>query len=397
MPAEPATGYQRPALIVVIAITSGLVAAFHMGKIPAALPAVKAAFRLDLLQAGLVVSSFSLLAAVLGIFLGALARGAGERWAGAGGLVATAIGAMLGSVASTYPLLLASRLLEGLGFLMVAVTMPGLINRVCNPARRAVALGVWGAFIPAAMSLMLLVSPLGIEMVGWRGLWQFTAAASLALGLLFLLVTSTLPVATAAPTLQPAQQRGAMGGALVVSLVFTGYSALFAAVTAFLPTYWAVVGGLPLTRASHLASLVVIGNIAGNITAGFLVGRGVGLTGIMRLAMLGGGACAALVFSGLAPLPLELVSAWLFTFLAGLLPGAVFAHIGAIAPDARSIPLVTGMIFQGAGIGQVVGPLGIGAAAESGAGWAGGAVFLLALSLLAVLLTLFLPRRFSTR
>ncbi len=52
--------------LVAIAISAGLIAAFHMGKIPGALPHLGDYFSLSLPETGLIVSSFSLLAATLG-------------------------------------------------------------------------------------------------------------------------------------------------------------------------------------------------------------------------------------------------------------------------------------------------------------------------------------------
>ncbi len=371
----------RALLVVAVAIGSGLAAAFHMGKIPGALPVVQAEFSLDLLQSGLVVSSFSILSALFGITLGILARRAGARLAGAVGLAATAAGAVMGTLTPGFPLLLASRVLEGFGFLLVAVTMPGLINRVCPPRLRAVALGIWAAFIPAAMSLMLLASPAILDVSGWRGLWWLSALVSLLVAICFFALTGS-------PEEKPRKAAGKRPGRrdlarpLLVSGAFACYSALFAAVTAFLPTYWSGHRGLELEPATYLTSLVVIGNIVGNITAGYLVGRGMTLERLMRWALLGGGTSAALVFSGLVPLAGEFAAAWIFTFLGGMLPGAVFAHIGTIAPSAESVPMTTGMIFQGAGLGQVFGPVGLGMAAGTGLGWTGGAGFLLLVCLL---------------
>ena len=380
-PRPSATSDSRALLVVAVAIGGGLAAAFHMGKIPGALPAVQAEFSLDLLQSGLVVSSFSILSAVFGTTLGFLTRRTGARLAGTLGLAATAAGAAMGTVAVGFPLLLTSRVLEGLGFLLVAVTMPGLINRACPPHLRPLALGVWAAFIPAAMSLMLLASPMVLEASGWRGLWWLSAVVSLVLAFsFFTLAGGSGEKARTAAVVR--LHRRDLGTPLLVSGIFSCYSALFAAVTAFLPTYWSAERGLALEPATYLASLVVIGNIAGNITAGYLVGRGVTLERLMRWALLGGGGASALVFSGLIPLPGEFAAAWMFTFLAGMLPGAVFAHVGAIAPSRDSVPLITGMIFQGAGIGQVLGPVGIGMAAGAGLGWPGGAGFLLFVCLL---------------
>lgn len=367
--------------MVAVAIGGGLAAAFHMGKIPGALPVIQAEFSLDLVQSGLVVSSFSILSAVFGVTLGVLTRRTGVRLAATAGLVATAAGAVTGTLADGFPLLLASRVLEGFGFLLVAVTMPVLINRVCPPRLRPLALGIWAAFIPAAMSLMLLASPLVLQVSGWRGLWWSSALVSLLLAFCFLALTGR-EGEQSRPAARVRLNRQELARPLLVSGAFTCYSALFAAVTAFLPTYWSGQRGLELELATYLASLVVIGNIVGNITAGYLVGRGVTLERLMRWALVGGGTAAVLAFSGLVPLAGEFIAAWLFTFLAGILPGAVFAHIGAIAPSTDSVPLTTGMIFQGAGMGQVLGPVGLGMAAGAGAGWPGGAGFLLLVGLL---------------
>jgi hypothetical protein len=81
------------------------------------------------------------------------------------------------------------------------------------------------------------------------------------------------------------------------------------------------------------------------------------------------------------PLTGQLLAATGFTALAGLLPGAVFASIDRVAPSAVSIPLVTGMIFQGAGIGQVAGPAGLSLVVDGGGGWLAGALLILAIGL----------------
>ncbi len=381
-PASPPTD-PRALLVVAVAIGGGLAAAFHMGKIPGALPVIQAELSLDLLQSGLVVSSFSILAALFGVTLGILSRRAGVRLAGTVGLAATAAGAVMGTLALGFPLLLASRVLEGFGFLLAAVTMPGLINRVCPPRLRSVALGIWAAFIPAAMSLMLLASPVVLEVSGWRGLWWLSALVSLLVAVSFFALTGQSGEKSRAAAAEGSGRRD-LARPLLVSGIFACYSALFAAVTAFLPTYWAGYRGMELGSATYLASLVVIGNIVGNITAGYLVGRGMSLERLMRWALLGGGASAALAFSGMVPLAGEFAAAWMFTFLSGLLPGAVFAHIGTISPSTDSVPMTTGMIFQGAGMGQVLGPVGLGMAAGTGLGWTGGAGFLLLVCLLGV-------------
>ena len=355
--------------LVSVAIAGGLAAAFHMGKIPAAIPPIRTEFGLDLFRSGLIVSSFSVLAAISGVLLGYVARRLGPRPAGSIGLVATAAGAAIGAIADSYTLLIGSRVLEGLGFLMVAVTMPGLISRISATAWKSLALGIWGAFIPAAMSLMLVIAPPILSLSGWRGLWWLTAMLSGSLALIFLQTSRglTSPSGTRSGGVPAGSSLPA--GPLLIALAFACYSALFAAVTAFLPTFWNETSLVSLTAASRLASLAVTGNILGNIAAGFLIGRGVSFTRLLLLALLGGSACAALVFTGDLPTSGQLLAALGFTTLSGLLPGAVFASIDRVSTVQSSIPLVTGVIFQGAGIGQVLGPAGLSYAVEGYGGW----------------------------
>ncbi len=366
--------------LVVVAILAGLVAAFHMGKIPAALPALRQDFRLDLFHTGLVVSSFSLLAALGGLTLGLIARRLGARRAGVAGLLTTAAGAAIGALTTRYPVLLGARILEGLGYLLVAVAMPGLINRVCPPTWRALALGAWGAFIPAAMSLMLLISPATMNLWGWRGLWWLTAVLSVMLALLFL-YASRRDQPPPSPVSGPRSGGALSPGPMLVALAFTCYTALFAAVAAFLPTFWHEAAGLSIADASLYASLVVAANIAGNVIAGYLVGRGTGFTRLLLVALLGGGGCAALIFAGVLPLPGQVVAALGFTLLSGFLPGALFASIGDIAPSEAALPLVTGMVFQGAGVGQVLGPAALGLVVSGGAAWTDASLLILGIAI----------------
>jgi len=343
MPRNPPSANSQ----VIIAIIAGLVAAFHIGKIPGALPYLDQAFNLSLPQSGLVVSSFSVLAAVFGLLTG----------------------------------ILSARI--GMYFVLVAVTMPGLINRVSPAATRAVAMGIWGAFIPAAMSLMLLVSPPIIQFGGWQGLWWTVAGFSLIWAVVFsrTFAKVRLSESTAFPSLATTRSLLKPNPLLLVA-TFICYSSLFAAVTAFLPTFWIANGGVGAATASRLAAFAVAGNIAGNIFAGFLIGRGHSLPALLCSAMALGGLCAALLYAGIFSFPVQVMMALGFTFFAGLLPGATFASVGDIAPQPAAIPLLVGMIFQGAGIGQVLGPMGMSAMVSYGSSWSYAAVFILCVTLI---------------
>ena len=63
---------------------------------------------------------------------------------------------------------MALRLLEGFGFLLVALPAPGLLRQLVPPGRVNLVLGVWSAYMPLATALALLLGPLVLAALGWR-------------------------------------------------------------------------------------------------------------------------------------------------------------------------------------------------------------------------------------
>jgi len=159
---------------------TGVAAAFLVGKAPAALPVLRAELNLSLFQAGLVVSMFSLVAAVGGILFGALSDKWGQlRLAMIGLVLASAAGAA-GALADSGVTLIASRVAEGVGFFMISVSLPGLVLRLADDRTRQTAMGLWGAYLPLGAGLILLAGGVVIETVGWRGLWLLISASYVA-------------------------------------------------------------------------------------------------------------------------------------------------------------------------------------------------------------------------
>jgi CP family cyanate transporter-like MFS transporter len=75
-------------------------------------------------------------------------------------------------------MLMALRAAEGFGFLLVVLPAPGLVRQLVPPQRLSRAMGLWGAYMPLATGLALLLGPLVIEAAGWRAWWWGLAAVS---------------------------------------------------------------------------------------------------------------------------------------------------------------------------------------------------------------------------
>ena len=131
--------------VVLLVVGAGIVAAFQIGKAPAALPVLRADLNLSLVAAGWVISMFNVIGVALGMLIGAFADRIGHRRVVLAGLGLVAAASLAGAAAQAAFPLLASRFFEGLGFMMVVVAAPNLILRAASPGDLKLAFGAWGS------------------------------------------------------------------------------------------------------------------------------------------------------------------------------------------------------------------------------------------------------------
>src|SRR3954449_965518 len=162
--------------VVFITVAGGIVAALHVGKISPALPAIRSDLGLDLVQGGFAVSMFYVLGMALGLVVGVTADRLGRRALIAAGFLFMGLGGVMGSMADGLPMLLASRFVEGIGFIGTVVAAPALVSAAASVRDWPLALSLWSIFTPAGMALALVVAPPVLSGIGWRGLWLGVAA-----------------------------------------------------------------------------------------------------------------------------------------------------------------------------------------------------------------------------
>jgi MFS family permease len=120
-------------------MAAGVVAALHVGKLPPALPVLGQVLGVSLLQAGFLLSLVQLAGMTLGLVTGLAVQRAGLRRSMVCGLLVMAIASALGGAAPGVEWLLASRVLEGLGFLWVVLPAPALVRQLVPQERSSAA------------------------------------------------------------------------------------------------------------------------------------------------------------------------------------------------------------------------------------------------------------------
>jgi len=157
---------------------AGCSSAFHIGKVPAALPVLSAEMDLSLLESSFIVSVFSVLVSIFGLLIGFFATWITYKRAALLGLVVASIASVVGANTNTLAMLLVSRSLEGLGWILAAVSIPALMVAASELKHRPVVLGLWGAFLPTGAATFLLLSPWILSLLDWKSLWLLAGCGS---------------------------------------------------------------------------------------------------------------------------------------------------------------------------------------------------------------------------
>jgi MFS family permease len=364
--------------VILAAFSAGAIGAGHIGKVPAALPAIRGELGLELIIAGWVVSVFSLTGMVLGTVAGLASDRFGHHRIAIGGILLAAVGSAAGAWAWDGWSLLAARFVEGLGFLAIVVSAPSIIAEAAHPDDRRLAVGMWGSFMPAGMSVTLLAAPGLLATVGWRGTWLAMAAVSLVWAVLMAIVfrrVMTVRRETGNP--ENAWRNLVITlsarGPWLLALSFSFYTLSWLALMVWLPTFIVEQRGGSITQAAILTLLAVAVNFPGNLMGGWILHRGVSCARLIGFGALVIGICGPLMFLDVLPDALRYGVCLLYSFLSGMVPAGVLGGAPYFAPGARQIGTTNGLIIQGSHLGQFLGPPVIAAAVALSGGWQAGA------------------------
>jgi predicted MFS family arabinose efflux permease len=357
-------------------IAAGVVAALHVGKLPPALPVLGQVLGVSLLQAGFLLSLVQLAGMALGLVTGLAVQRAGLKRSMVAGLWVLASASALGAMASGVYGLLATRVLEGLGFLWVVLPAPALVRRLVPKEKLNGMLGMWGAYMPLGASLALLAGPqliaLGSPQWGWRLLWWLLAALAAVLALVLAWRVPAEP-----PGAVPAAGRPRNGqliaatlrsrAAWLMAMAFAAYSGQWLAVVGFLPSIYAQ-AGVAANWAGPLTALAAAVNIIGNVAAGRLLGRGLPPLVLLGAGFLAMGGGALLAFSGVPP-ALQYAAILGFSMVGGLIPATLFSLAIRLAPGADTVSTTVGWMQQWSALGQFAGPPLVAWVAATAGGW----------------------------
>lgn len=382
------------ALLVVV---GGVVAALHVWKLSPALGTLSEQLDMSLGQAGVLVAVIQVAGMALGMIVGLFNDSIGLRRGCLWGFGFLAVGSIMGAAAPGPGLLLASRVLEGVGFLVVCVASPALIRRLVPPRRLAPIVGLWGCFFPVAAAISQLTGGFLVDSIGWRAWWLGAAALAVAVGLAMAAVippdaaisprrpadggpraasassSENVPAAARSVTVR-AKATLSTGPLWAAALVMGCYTAQWNGVIQFLPTIYAE-AGIAAGAAGALSAGSAACNALGNLSAGQALGRGVKPATLWTIGFVAMAVCAVLAF-GIAPLVapewrfgLRYGAVIAFSAVGGLIPTTAISQQMALAPAPDTVSTSLGLGQQFNALGQFAGPVAVAFLVQNAGGW----------------------------
>ncbi len=338
-----------PMILVILLWCAGLGAAAQFGKISILYETLRASYGSHgEVALGLVVSIVGMVGLIFGTTAGLLVARIGPRRAIVAALAAGAVMSALQALMPAYPLMLASRIVEGASHLAIVVVGPTMIATLAPTARRPLAMTLWSSFFGVTYTLLALVGPLVTPV----GLFLGHAAY---MALLAVVLAATLPT-------DPRQATAPLGNILrqhvqiyssprlsAPAMGFCCYTFLYVAILTLLPPETPVshraliAAGMPL--ASILVSLTLGVRLLRQLSAVRLVqlGYGAAIPGFLLLWVFWGNG-AGMVAAGF----------WLSAAL-GIVQGASFAAIPELNATAEARARAAGAVAQLGNLGTTTG------------------------------------------
>jgi MFS family permease len=263
----------------------GFMSIYGLVRCGPVMPQVQERFGFTLANVGLVQTLYAMTGIILA-FPGAwIMRNVGIKRTLVIACAVSTIGSGLGIVASSQFLLLASRLLEGIGAVFIMVIGPNVVTRIFPPAKQGLAMAVWSIWAPVGIFIAMLIIPYLYTGFGLGSLW---AVSTIIYGLCLILLFPffKLPKVNEneiayekSKGANQSQNKVTSGKPLVVSaftmaISFIIWSFTFGGcVNTFYPTYLQEVKGASIYDASFLPSLISLFTMPLGILAGVLSDR----------------------------------------------------------------------------------------------------------------------------
>lgn len=345
-------------------------------KVPPVMQVLLDELHVDMATGGWFMSVFAVAAVILAIPAAVLLSRLGPKLSGLVALGCTILGCVIGALAQGSAVMLAGRLIEGIGLGLIGVVAPAVISIWFEPQERGLPMGIWASWLPVGSFIMFnLANPLQ-NAFGWPGIWWFGAIFALIAFLVYGAVV-TMPKKEEGPQQGPSDepqvsltQGFSSVNAWLLAVAFGGFNFGFIGYNTWAPSFLSQVHGVEPSVASFYASLMLLAVIPANVLAGWVLDRTKNRKVVLAVALALAGIILAWCFrlGSVSIVALYMIGLGL---VAGFIPTCIFT----LAPDTMPRPelagLALGIVNLGQNLGMLIAPPLIGMAVAGGS-WSSG-------------------------
>lgn len=306
-------------------------------------------------QVGWVISLPSALVAVGALLTGWVVDRIGDKPVLLAGCIIAILGDIGAALSTSFPMLLAMRMVEGVGYVGIAVAAITMMIRITQGPRRNLALTLWSSFIPMSFALPFLVAGPLSQPGRWP--WAFLGHA-IVLGALLIVALGQLPARGSEPVVSRTAGLTSVlrsPGPYILGFCFACAAFVQTGIVSTLPHLLATRYGVSIAVASSVGTAGMLLNILGCLTVGPMLNHGV-----RPLAVAVGGVCFTI--AGGVTMGLSLPSfgaaaavSCVFFFGAGIIVG-LWALLPRVSPSPQSVGATSGMVTQLTLWGVLFGP-----------------------------------------
>ena len=336
--------------------------AYNWFDISPALRPIGATYGVGPADWGILVAAFLVGAGLLQVPAGLLARRYGARSVSLAGVGLLAVSAAACAAAPTFLVLVALRLVAGVGAALFFSPAIGLVASLYPPGRRGVPVGIFSSAFSAGSALGIVGSALLIPVVGWQLTLVVGGAVLGGAALVSVaLVPPTVGAAPKGPRVPGPRLPAALRfrGVWAVGIAFIGLEGATFATGQFVVPWGETVQGWTITLAGIVGMMFVLPSVLGGPVGGRVAERHRNHRTQLVVAMLvGGGALALLPWANLA---VALAVGAVFAFSYGVVYAVMYVipHFWRQVP-ASEIPLAIGLfnsiqLAGGAGVSALFG------------------------------------------
>lgn len=168
----------KKAWVVALAtIFAGIALALVQNKVAPCMLVLQEALHIDMATAGWLSSVFSLVGIVIAIPAAVILNKIGPKKGGIIALACAIGGSLIGLAFENTAVLMASRVVEGMGVGLMSVIGPAVIAMWFPETKRGLPMSIWAVYQMCAQAIMFFLGGVLTVGFGWQGMWWFGLAA----------------------------------------------------------------------------------------------------------------------------------------------------------------------------------------------------------------------------